>query len=93
MEILSVFKCIVSISFLSIIPANLRGDTEIAFEIAKQPSNILRLAKRLFNLSQGRNLEEVLELSAAYQALCHHTPEHEKVVEKLISSQKKPTKM
>jgi enoyl-CoA hydratase/carnithine racemase len=66
--------------------------TEIAFEIAKQPSNILRLAKRLFNLSQGKSLEEVLELSAAYQALCHHTPEHEKAVEKLILSQKKRSK-
>jgi enoyl-CoA hydratase/carnithine racemase len=66
--------------------------TEIAFEIAKHPSNILRLAKRLFTLSQGKGLEEVLELSAAYQALCHHTPEHEKAVKKLISSPKKPKK-
>ncbi|MGD9082980.1 MAG: enoyl-CoA hydratase, partial [Desulfobacterales bacterium] len=66
--------------------------TEIAFEIAKQPSNILRLAKRLFNLSQGRRLEEVLELSAAYQALCHHTPEHEEALEKLISRKKSEQK-
>jgi enoyl-CoA hydratase/carnithine racemase len=62
--------------------------TEIALEIAKHPSNILRLAKRLFYLSQGRSLEEVLELSAAYQALCHHTPEHDIAVEKLLSRQK-----
>jgi enoyl-CoA hydratase/carnithine racemase len=66
--------------------------TEIAFEIAKQPQNILRLAKRLFYLSQGKSLEEVLELSAAYQALCHHTPEHDMAVEKLLSRQKKQTK-
>jgi enoyl-CoA hydratase/carnithine racemase len=66
--------------------------TEIALEIAKQPSNILRLAKRLFNLSQGKSLEQVLELSAAYQALCHHTPEHEKAVEKLFSGQKSKRK-
>jgi enoyl-CoA hydratase/carnithine racemase len=66
--------------------------TEIALEIAKQPSNILRLAKRLFNFSQGRRLEEVLELSAAYQALCHHTPEHEKAIEKLFSSKKSEQK-
>lgn len=62
--------------------------TEIAFQIAKHPSNILRLAKRLFNHSQGRRLEEVLELSAAYQALCHHTPEHDKAMEKLFSGKK-----
>ena len=62
--------------------------TEIALEIAKHPSNILRLAKRLFCLSQGKSLEEVLELSAAYQALCHHTPEHVRAIEKLLSKKK-----
>jgi enoyl-CoA hydratase/carnithine racemase len=66
--------------------------TEIASEIAEQPQNILRLAKRLFCLSQGKSLEEVLELSAAYQALCHHTPEHDMAVEKLLSQQKQQTK-
>lgn len=54
----------------------LERSMEIATEIAKQPARILRLAKRLFILSQGKTLEETLELSAAYQALCHHTPEH-----------------
>jgi len=66
--------------------------TEIAFEISKQPPNILRMAKRLFYLSQGRSLEDVLELSAAYQALCHHTPEHDIALEKLLSQQKQQTK-
>ena len=59
--------------------------TDIALDIAKHPANILRLAKRLFYLSQGKSLEEVLELSAAFQALCHHTPEHDKALEKLMS--------
>jgi enoyl-CoA hydratase/carnithine racemase len=49
---------------------------EIAAEIARQPARILRMAKRLFHLSQGKSLEEVLEISAAFQASCHHTPEH-----------------
>lgn len=66
--------------------------TEIALEISKQPPNILRLAKRLFYLSQGRSLEDVLELSAAYQALCHHTPEHDMALEKVLSQQKQQTK-
>ena len=59
--------------------------TDIARDIAKHPANILRLAKRLFCLSQGKSLEEVLELSAAFQALCHHTPEHDKALEELLS--------
>jgi enoyl-CoA hydratase/carnithine racemase len=57
---------------------------ELAREIAKQPARILRLAKRLFQQAQGKSLEAVLELSAAYQALCHHTPEHEEAVEKMV---------
>ncbi len=63
--------------------------TDIALDIAKHPANILRLAKRLFYLSQGKSLDEVLELSAAFQALCHHTPEHDKAVEKFFSKSKK----
>jgi enoyl-CoA hydratase/carnithine racemase len=49
---------------------------EVAAEIARHPARILRLAKRLFYLSQHKSLPETLEISAAYQALCHHSPEH-----------------
>ena len=45
------------------------------------------MAKRLFHLSQGKSLEEVLELSAAFQALCHHTPEHTDALEALLGKQ------
>lgn len=58
---------------------------ELAEEIAQQPARILRLAKRLFQEAQGKSLEAVLELSAAYQALCHHTPEHEEAVERMVN--------
>ncbi len=61
---------------------------EIAAEIAKQPARILRLAKRLFHLSQGKSLEETLELSASYQALCHHTPEHMAALEAFFAKQR-----
>jgi enoyl-CoA hydratase/carnithine racemase len=61
---------------------------EIAAEIAKHPARILRLAKRLFHLSQGKSLEETLELSAAYQALCHHTPEHMAALEAFFAKQR-----
>ncbi len=64
---------------------------EIAGEIARHPGRILRLAKRLFNLTQGKSLEETLEVSAAFQALCHHTPEHMQALEAFFAKQKERT--
>lgn len=61
---------------------------EIASEISRQPARTLRLTKRLFYLSQGKRLEEVLELSAAYQALCHHSPEHTSALEAFFAKQR-----
>ncbi|MEW6352583.1 MAG: crotonase/enoyl-CoA hydratase family protein [Thermodesulfobacteriota bacterium] len=60
---------------------------EIAEEIAQHPTRILRLAKRLFYLSQGRSLEETLELSCSFQALCHHSPEHTAALEAFFARQ------
>lgn len=61
---------------------------EVASEIAQHPARILRLAKRLFYLSQGRSLEETLELSCSFQALCHHSPEHMAALEALLTRQR-----
>ncbi len=61
----------------------------LAAEIARQPARILRLAKRLFRASYGKGLAETLELSAAFQALCHHTPEHEEALEAVLSRTKR----
>ncbi len=60
---------------------------EVAAEIAQHPARILRLAKRLFYLSQGRSLEETLELSCSFQALCHHSPEHMEALEAFFARQ------
>ncbi len=60
---------------------------EVASEIARHPARILRLAKRLFYLSQGRSLEETLELSCSFQALCHHSPEHMAALEAFFVGQ------
>jgi enoyl-CoA hydratase/carnithine racemase len=60
----------------------------IAGEIARQPARILRLAKRLFYLAQNKSLEETLEISAAFQALCHHAPEHMAALEAFFAQQK-----
>jgi enoyl-CoA hydratase/carnithine racemase len=64
---------------------------EVAGEIARQPGRILRLAKRLFSLSQGKSLEETLEISASFQALCHHSPEHMQALEAFFAKQKERT--
>jgi enoyl-CoA hydratase/carnithine racemase len=61
---------------------------EVAAEIAQHPARILRLAKRLFYLSQGRSLEETLELSCSFQALCHHSPEHMEALEAFFAKQR-----
>ncbi len=61
---------------------------EIAAEIARHPGRILRLAKRLFSLVQGKSLEETLDISAAFQALCHNTPEHMQALEAFFARQK-----
>ncbi len=69
----------------------LERSLEMAAEIAKQPARILRLAKRLFSLVQGKSLEEALEISAAFQALCHNTPEHMQALEAFFAKQKERT--
>ena len=61
---------------------------EVANEIAHHPARTLRLAKRLFYLSQGRSLEETLELSCSFQALCHHSPEHMEALEAFFARQR-----
>lgn len=48
----------------------------LADRIAANSLPAVRLAKRLLRESDGQRLDTVLELSAAYQALAHQTPEH-----------------
>jgi enoyl-CoA hydratase/carnithine racemase len=60
----------------------------VAEEIARQPGRILRMAKRLFYLSQGKTLEETLELSAAFQALCHSMPEQQEALEAFFAKRR-----
>ncbi|MDF7774834.1 crotonase/enoyl-CoA hydratase family protein [Sphingomonas sp. AOB5] len=59
----------------------------LAKRIAVNPSDAVRMSKRL--LARGRELRlvEVLELSGALQALAHTTPEHKQVVAGLIARQ------
>ena len=48
----------------------------LAGRVAKNPPHSVRMAKRLLRESQHQSLESLLELSAAMQALAHHTEDH-----------------
>ena len=48
----------------------------LALRIAAQPPQALRLAKSLLRQGQTQSYEAVMELSAAAQALMHHTEDH-----------------
>ena len=65
-----------------VVPAGKLMDTarELAERIAANPGHALRLTKRLLRESQHAKLDTVLELSAAFQALAHHTEDHDKAV-------------
>lgn len=52
----------------------------IARRIAANPGHATRMAKRLLREGQDMKLGPLLELSAAYQALSHHTADHHEAV-------------
>lgn len=56
----------------------------IAHRIAANPGHATRMAKRLLREGQDMKLGPLLELSAAYQALAHHTRDHEEAVEAFL---------
>jgi enoyl-CoA hydratase/carnithine racemase len=53
---------------------------EIAARIASKPAHSVRMAKRLLRHSREMSLEGFLDLSAAFQSIAHHTPEHRQAV-------------
>ncbi len=53
---------------------------EVAQAIAANPGHATRMAKRLLREGQDMKLAPLLELSAAYQALAHHTADHHEAV-------------
>lgn len=52
----------------------------LARRIASNPGHALRLSKRLLREGQHMRLDSLLEMSAAYQALAHHTQDHQEAV-------------
>ena len=58
---------------------------DIASRIAANPGHATRMAKRLLREGQDMKLPPLLELSAAYQAIAHHTHDHEEAVEAMLA--------
>ncbi|MFZ4690589.1 MAG: crotonase/enoyl-CoA hydratase family protein [Polymorphobacter sp.] len=52
----------------------------LARRIAANPARALRMTKRLLREAQTARMNEVLELSAAFQALAHETSDHKEAV-------------
>ncbi|MDO3396904.1 crotonase/enoyl-CoA hydratase family protein [Nocardioides sp. SOB44] len=66
-------------------PEDLLGAArDLAERVAKNPPHATRMAKKLLQESQQRDLEGVLELSAAMQAISHHTQDHTDAVQAFV---------
>lgn len=61
---------------------------ELARKIAGKPPEALRMAKRLLYMGQSMTLSHLLEQSAAFQALCHHTKDHEEALSAMFEKRK-----
>ena len=53
---------------------------EIAGSIAANPPHAVRLSKQLMRASEKASLDELLDMSAAFQAVCHGEPDHAEAV-------------
>lgn len=60
----------------------------LAARIAANPVHALRMAKRLLREGQHVRLETLLEMSAAFQAIAHHTPEHDEAIRNTLDKAK-----
>ncbi|MDP9917414.1 enoyl-CoA hydratase/carnithine racemase [Variovorax boronicumulans] len=58
----------------------------LAQRIASNPSHALRMTKRLMREAQHARLDTVLEMSAGFQALAHHTAAHESALDAFLDA-------
>jgi enoyl-CoA hydratase/carnithine racemase len=56
----------------------------LAQKIAANPGTVLRMTKRLLREGERSSLEALLELSAGYQAIAHHTADHHEAVRAFV---------
>ena len=57
---------------------------ELASSIAQNPPHAVRLTKQLMRASENSSLDELLDKSAAFQAICHAEPDHREAVEAFL---------
>jgi enoyl-CoA hydratase/carnithine racemase len=53
-------------------------------QLVCNPARTLRLAKRLLREGQQQRLADVMELSAAFQALAHETGDHREAIDAFL---------
>ena len=58
--------------------------SKLAGRIAANPPQALRMAKKLIREGQHQRLESLLEMSAALQAICHGTQDHQEAVAAML---------
>lgn len=56
----------------------------MALRVSKNPPPAVRMARMLLRESQHQSLESLLELSAAMQALAHHTSDHREALQAFL---------
>ncbi|MFT4100850.1 MAG: crotonase/enoyl-CoA hydratase family protein [Burkholderiaceae bacterium] len=61
----------------------------LANRIAANSGPAVRMAKRLLREGQHQRIESLLEMSAAFQALAHQTPEHAAAIDAFLASMKR----
>lgn len=59
----------------------------LAARVAANPPIAVRLTKRLLRDAARQSLDQVLETSAAMQAVCHHTQDHQKALAAMFAKQ------
>lgn len=62
------------------------ASVNLARRVAKNPPHSVRMAKRLLRESQQQPLSNVLELSAAMQAISHHTADHDEALDAMLNN-------
>ncbi|MBA4747372.1 MAG: hypothetical protein H2056_01535 [Sphingopyxis sp.] len=73
------------IAILTMARPESRNAIAIAERIVCKPPRALRLTKRLLREAQHSRLSDILELSAAYQAIVHDTAGNRKAIDALIA--------
>jgi enoyl-CoA hydratase/carnithine racemase len=62
---------------------------QLAERIAANPPHALRMTKRLIREGQHTRLDTLLEMSAGFQALAHHTAEHDAALASMLARRSK----